>query len=422
MNYLPNNLTFNDGVAFLNKFSLIDIASEHGTPLYVYDWDNIEYNISEFTNAFGDDVLYRYAAKAFICRKLVELLEKNKWGIDVVSGGEMATVLSVLDTLENTLFNGTYKTKEEVNYFISNNGGHISIDNLNEISLLQDIASKNKRKQPVILRINLDLGAETHPMVLTSGYDQQFGISIDVAETALKEVYNSDSLLFSGVHVHIGSQIKDPDRFNKAMEECSLFLERNKASVEREIVFDAGGGFFSPYEGDENSEALSVYANSIKSGIEKNWTADYKIMIEPGRAIVNNAGLILYTAGAIKEDRGEKPFILVDGGMSDNPRPALYGSEHKLFNISGKVNDKEKVFAVSGRHCESGDLLVDEAPLSVNTKTGDILMSTSTGAYTYAMASNYNRVPKAKVIGVSKTEVFELVKRQSFEDTVSDDI
>ena len=422
MNYLPNNLTFNDGVAFLNKFSLIDIASEHGTPLYVYDWDNIENNISEFTNAFGDDALYRYAAKAFICRKLVELLEKNKWGIDVVSGGEMATVLSVLDTLENTLFNGTYKTKEEVNYFISNNGGHISIDNLNEISLLQDIASKNKRKQPVILRINLDLGAETHPMVLTSGYDQQFGISIDVAETALKEVYNSDSLLFSGVHVHIGSQIKDPDRFNKAMEECSLFLERNKASVEREIVFDAGGGFFSPYEGDENSEDLSVYDNSIKSGIEKNWTADYKIMIEPGRAIVNNAGLILYSAGAIKEDRGEKPFILVDGGMSDNPRPALYGSEHKLFNISGKVNDKEKVFAVSGRHCESGDLLVDEALLSVNTKPGDILMSTSTGAYTYAMASNYNRVPKAKVVGVSKTEVFDLVKRQSFEDTVSNDI
>ena len=226
----------------------IDIASEHGTPLYVYDWDNIENNISEFTNAFGDNALYRYAAKAFICRKLVELLEKNKWGIDVVSGGEMATVLSVLDTLENTLFNGTYKTKEEINYFISNNGGHISIDNLNEISLLQEIASQNKRKQPVILRINLDLGAETHPMVLTSGYDQQFGISIDVAETALKEVYNSDSLLFSGVHVHIGSQIKDPNRFNNAMEECSLFLEKNKASVEREVVFDAGGGFFSPYE------------------------------------------------------------------------------------------------------------------------------------------------------------------------------
>ena len=422
MNYLPNNLTFDDGVAFLNDFSLIDIASEHGTPLYLYDWDNIENNILEFTNAFGDDVLYRYAAKAFICKKLVELLDKNKWGIDVVSGGEMATVLSSLETLENTLFNGTYKTREEVNFFISNNGGHISIDNLNEISLLQEIASQNKRKQPVILRINLDLGAETHPMVLTSGYDQQFGISIDVAETALKEVYNSDSLLFSGVHVHIGSQIKDPNRFNNAMEECSAFLEKNKASVEREVVFDAGGGFFSPYEGDDNSEDLSVYANSIKSGIEKNWTADYKIMIEPGRAIVNNAGLILYTAGAIKEDRGEKPFILVDGGMSDNPRPALYGSEHKLFNISGKVNDKEKVFAVSGRHCESGDLLVDEAHLSVNTKTGDILMSTSTGAYTYAMASNYNRVPKAKVVGVSKTEVFDLVKRQSFEDTVSDDI
>ena len=145
-------------------------------------------------------------------------------------------------------------------------------------------------------------------------------------------------------------------------------------------------------------------------------------MIEPGRAVVNNSGLILYTAGAIKEDRGEKPYILVNGGMSDNPRPALYGSEHKLFNISENKNEKETIYAVSGRHCESGDLLVKEAHLPEDTKPGDILMSTSTGAYTYAMASNYNRVPKAKVIGVSNKEVFELVKRQSYEDTVSDDI
>ena len=333
----------------------------------------------------------------------------------------MATVLSSIDTLENTLFNGTYKTKEEVDFFISNNGGHISIDNLNEISLLQEIASKNKRKQSVILRINLDLGAETHPMVLTSGYDQQFGLSIDIADTALKEVYNSDSLLFSGIHVHIGSQIKDPERFKKAMEECPLFLEKNKASVEREIVFDAGGGFFSPYEGDENSQDLEAYAEANKSGIEENWSSDYKIMIEPGRAVVNNAGLILYTAGAIKEDRGDKPYILVDGGMSDNPRPALYGSEHKLFNISGNKKEEEKVFAVSGRHCESGDLLVEEASLPTDTNPGDILMSTSTGAYTFAMASNYNRVPKAKVIGISSNEVFDLVKRQSFEDTLAQD-
>ena len=422
MNYLPRNLTFNDGVAFINNHSLLEVSSEHGTPLYVYDWEHIKNNILEFTNAFGDDVLYRYAAKAFICRKLVELLNDNNWGVDVVSGGEMATVLSAVDTLENTLFNGTYKTKEEINFFMSNNGGHISVDNIDEISILQDIANKNKIKQPVILRINLDLGAETHPMVLTSGYDQQFGISIDVAEKALKEVYNSDSLLFSGIHVHIGSQIKDPERFRKAMEECSLFLEKNKASVEREIVFDAGGGFFSPYEGDEDSEDLTIYADSIRSGIEKNWSTDYKIMIEPGRAVINNAGLILYTAGAIKEDRGDKPFILVDGGMSDNPRPALYGSEHKLFNISPNKSEDEKVFAVSGRHCESGDLLVEDAKLPIDTNTGDILMSTSTGAYTFAMASNYNRVPKAKVVGISKSEVFDLVKRQSFEDTFAQDL
>ena len=205
------------------------------------------------------------------------------------------------------------------------------------------------------------------------------------------------------------------------MEECSLFLEKNKASVEREIVFDAGGGFFSPYEGDENSQDLKVYAEAIMAGIEENWSSDYRLMIEPGRAVVNNAGLILYTAGAIKDDRGDKPYILVDGGMSDNPRPASYGSEHKLFNISGNKKEEEKVFAVSGRHCESGDLLVEEASLPTDTNPGDILMSTSTGAYTFAMASNYNRVPKAKVIGISSNEVFDLVKRQSFEDTLAQD-
>ena len=153
MNYLPRNLTFNDGVAFINNHSLLEVSSEHGTPLYVYDWEHIKNNILEFTNAFGDDVLYRYSAKAFICRKLVELLNDNNWGVDVVSGGEMATVLSAVDTLENTLFNGTYKTKEEINFFMSNNGGHISVDNIDEISILQDIANKNKIKQPVILRI-----------------------------------------------------------------------------------------------------------------------------------------------------------------------------------------------------------------------------------------------------------------------------
>ena len=145
-------------------------------------------------------------------------------------------------------------------------------------------------------------------------------------------------------------------------------------------------------------------------------------MIEPGRALVNNPGVILYTAGAIKDDRGEKPYILVDGGMSDNPRPALYGSEHKLFNISGGKAGEDVVHAVSGRHCESGDLLVKDAMLPSDTVSGDILMSTSTGAYTYAMASNYNRVPKSCVVAIGKSEVFELVSRQSFEDTFIKDI
>ena len=422
MNYLPSNLKFTDGVAHIGDTSLLDVAKQYGTPLYVYDWEHLKDNIDHFSNAFGSETLFRYAAKAFICKALVKELHDKGWGVDVVSGGEMATVQSVTGTLENTLFNGTYKSTEEIEFFMQNEGGHISIDNRYEIPMLEAVASKLGRKQPVIMRINLDVGAETHPMVLTTGYDQQFGISIGFAEEALKQIYDAPSLLFSGIHVHIGSQIKDPERYQKAMSECAEFLYKHRAAIQAEVVFDAGGGFFSPYAGDEVDHELKVYADAIHAGIQEHWQDVYRVMIEPGRALVNNPGVILYTAGALKDDRGEKPYILVDGGMSDNPRPALYGSEHKLFNISGGKNGEDMVHAVSGRHCESGDLLVKDAMLPSDTQSGDILMSTSTGAYTFAMASNYNRVPKSGVVAVTNGGVVELVNRQSFQDTFINDI
>ena len=422
MNYLPSNLSFKDGVAHIGDTSLLDVAKEYGTPLYVYDWEHVKDNIDHFSEAFGSHTLFRYAAKAFICKALVKELHDKEWGVDVVSGGEMATVQAVTGSLENTLFNGTYKSREEIDFFMKHEGGHISIDNRYEIPMLEAAASKLGRQQPVIMRINLDVGAETHPMVLTTGYDQQFGISIGFAEDALKQIYDAPSLLFSGIHVHIGSQIKDPERYQKAMSECAEFLYKHRAAIQAEVVFDAGGGFFSPYAGDEADHELKVYADAIHAGITEHWQDDYRVMIEPGRALVNNPGVILYTAGALKDDRGEKPYILVDGGMSDNPRPALYGSEHKLFNISGEKNGEDMVHAVSGRHCESGDLLVKEAMLPSDTQSGDILMSTSTGAYTFAMASNYNRVPKSGVVAVSSSRVVELVNRQSFQDTFINDI
>ena len=422
MNYLPSNLSFKDGVAHIGDTSLLDVAKEYGTPLYVYDWEHVKDNIDHFSEAFGSHTLFRYAAKAFICKALVKELHDKEWGVDVVSGGEMATVQAVTGSLENTLFNGTYKSREEIDFFMKHEGGHISIDNRYEIPMLEAAASKLGRQQPVIMRINLDVGAETHPMVLTTGYDQQFGISIGFAEEALKQIYDAPSLLFSGIHVHIGSQIKDPERYQKAMSECAEFLYKHRAAIQAEVVFDAGGGFFSPYAGDEADHELKVYADAIHAGIQEHLQDVYRIMIEPGRALVNNPGVILYTAGALKDDRGEKPYILVDGGMSDNPRPALYGSEHKLFNISGGKNGEDMVHAVSGRHCESGDLLVKEAMLPSDTQSGDILMSTSTGAYTFAMASNYNRVPKSGVVAVTNGGVIELVNRQSFQDTFINDI
>ena len=209
MSYLPKNLSFKEGVAYIGETSLIDVAKNYGTPLYVYDWEHLKDNINGFTDAFGADTLFRYAAKAFISKALVKELDEKGWGIDVVSGGEMATVQETVGTLENTVFNGTFKRTDEIEYFIENNGGHISIDNRYEIEMIDKAASSINKKQPVIMRINLDVGAETHPMVLTSGYDQQFGISIGFAEEALNQIASSKSLLFSGIHVHVGSQIKE---------------------------------------------------------------------------------------------------------------------------------------------------------------------------------------------------------------------
>ena len=420
-NYLPKNIDLSTKEANINGTSLLALAEKHGTPLYVYDWEHILDNLSHFRESFGEDTLFRYAAKAFICKAFVKELQEQGWGTDVVSGGEMSTVRESIGTLETSLFNGTFKSREEMVYFIQNKGGHISIDNRTEVEEVDRVSSELGIKQDVLIRLNLDLGAETHPMVLTSGQKQQFGISPTHAEEVVENIYNLKNLNFKGVHVHIGSQIKDPQRYFMAMETCGSFLTRFVDKIDTEPIFNAGGGFFSPYAGDDYDEDLSTYSDAINTGINKSWGSDYRLMVEPGRAIVNNPGIILYTTGAIKSDRGEKPYVLVDGGMSDNPRPALYGSEHKLFNISNKSKQKN-TFAVSGRHCESGDLLVENAELPSETKKGDVLMSTSTGAYTYSMASNYNRVPKSAVVAVRRNSSELVVNKQSFEDVSLNDV
>ena len=420
-NYLPKNIDFSSTSPDINGTSLLELVKIYKTPLYVYDWEHIKDNMSDFKKAFGQETLFRYAAKAFICKAFVKELSANGWGTDVVSGGEMFTVNETLGTLEESLFNGTFKSEEEIDYFTKNKGGYISIDSRSEVNNINRIAGKNNVVQKVLIRLNLDLGAETHPMVLTSGDNQQFGISRNHAEELVSSIDSFENLSFSGVHVHIGSQIKDPNRYKLAMEKCGSFLKGHAEKIRGVPVFNAGGGFFSPYAGDDYDEELTVYSNAIKEGIEKSWGKDFTLMIEPGRAVINNPGIILYSTGAIKYDRGEKPYILVDGGMSDNPRPALYGSEHKLFNISNDSDDKI-IFAVSGRHCESGDLLVEEAELPKDTKPGDILMSTSTGAYTYSMASNYNRVPKAGVVAIHEEKALLIIKKQSFGDTALDDV
>lgn len=411
--------------------STVALAEEYGTPLYVMDEALIRENCRKYKNAFvmeGVDTQVIYASKAFLNMAMCALIREEGLGLDVVSGGELFTAMKAGFPMNSVYFHGNNKTEDELVMALEYGVGTVIVDNPHELQLLDDLAKEKKCKINILFRVNPGIEAHTHAFIQTAHHDSKFGESIydrkiyDMLAFALASEY----LQMQGFHCHIGSQIFDEKSFYGAAKVMIAFLQQVKEVTGYETaVLNIGGGFGVYYaDGDEPVDVEVCLPNMlemitmdcIEAGIRVP-----KVMIEPGRAIVGNAGCTLYKTGAVKDTYGGKKYVFVNGGMTDNPRTALYDAVYEAV-IANKMKDtdKEKV-TVAGKCCESGDILIHHIELP-KVQRGDLLCVASTGAYNYTMASNYNRIPKPAVVLVKDGRARLIVKRETYDDIIRNDL
>lgn len=413
----------------------IDLAKRFGTPLYVFDEAYIRKMMRTYVASLKDNYdangIVLYASKAFSCKAIYKIAQSEGVGVDVVSGGELYTALSAGFPADKIYMHGNNKTPEELEYAVDSGVGIIVVDSYLEADRLDKLCGERGIKQSVLIRINPGVEAHTHAYVQTATPDSKFGFSIanGTAEDITRYVLSKNNLLLKGFHCHIGSQIFEKQSFVLAAQKMMNFI----ALIAKKIGYTASilniGGGFGIYYTDEDpklnendyAEYLKALCDEIKKQASDLNIAPPYIALEPGRSIVGEAGVTLYTAGAIKDIPGVKKYIAVDGGMFDNPRYALYQSKYTVVaagNMNAPCNNK---VTISGKCCESGDIIAVNVPLP-EVESGDIIAVLSTGAYNYSMASNYNRnaIPQAIIVndGVAET----IIKKQSYEDIARNDV
>ncbi|SES81647.1 diaminopimelate decarboxylase [Oceanobacillus limi] len=429
-----NNLPFpvnGKGHLEIGGMDTIELAEKYGTPLYVYDVSIVRENCRAFIDTFkqlGVEAQVAYASKAFSSIAILQVIKQEGLSIDVVSEGELYTALKAGFPPEKIHLHGNNKSMEELTLAIENNIGCIVIDNFYEIELLSQLLEEQKKQIDVLIRVTPGIQSKTHQYIMTGNEDSKFGFNLanGQAEKAFAQLRNHEWIRFKGLHCHIGSQIFETDRFTTAVE--ILFSELTKWHQKFDYtpeVLNFGGGFGIRYTEDDRPLPLNIYVEelvrSIRSHINELDFPMPEIWIEPGRSIVGNAGITLYTVGSTKEIPGVRNYIAVDGGMTDNLRPALYQAKYHgiIANKADKPNDTE--VSVAGKCCESGDMLIwDLATPKVDN--GDILAVFSTGAYGYSMANNYNRFSRAAVVFVENGQDKLVIKRETYEDIVRNDI
>lgn len=415
----------------IGGMDVIEVAKKYQTPLYLMDRAHIEAQLHQFKNAFTSTVFETevvYASKAFLNKSMCRIVRDSGNSMDVVSGGELYTAHQAGFPMTKIYFHGNNKTEDELKLAINLGVGCLVIDSDCEAARLEQLLTSMSKKIDVLLRVNPSIEAHTHAYIQTAHNDSKFGENIFAEDTfaLIKRLSNSTQFNFKGFHCHIGSQIFSEDSFVKAAETMLKFmLEVEKLTGYRAEVLNLGGGFGVYYQsGDTPFDLKSCLSHMVKT-VEKLVVREKlgikKLIIEPGRSIVANAGVTVYTVGNIKTTLSGKKYVFVDGGMSDNPRPALYqaGYEATLANRMGE-SVTERV-SVGGKCCESGDVLIENIDMPI-VRVGDFLVVGSTGAYNYSMSSNYNRIPRPPVI-MLKNGIDELVvKRESYEDLLRNDL
>ena len=423
-----------DGILEIGGIDVKTLKEKYGTPLYIIDQAHVENMCGIFSETLKKEYgngLIAYASKAFCCKEIYRIMYSLGMGADAVSGGELYTAKSAGFPMEKIIFHGNNKTNEELEMAVDYRAGLIVIDSFSEADKLNIIAEKKDTVQSVLIRVNPGIEAHTHHYIQTAKTDSKFGFSISdgQAEQIIDYVQAKKSLRLKGLHCHIGSQIFENKSFILAVEKMTDFYK--KLSDEKGIAFDIlnlGGGFGIWYTDSDRKLSCSQYADYIKdisSALincckRKNITKPY-LILEPGRSIIGEAGITLYSAGNVKEIKGVKNYVSVDGGMFDNPRFALYQAKYTVEAAERMNAEKTKLYTVAGKCCESGDIIAEDCLLPVINE-GEILAVFSTGAYNYSMASNYNRNRIPPVVMVKNGESRYAVKPQTYDDLLRNDV
>ena len=410
----------------------VELAKEFGTSLIVYDENEIRNNCRAFVGSiqknYNGNGRVLYASKAFSCKEIYRIVNSENMGIDVVSGGELFTALSVGFPAEKICFHGNNKKYSELVEAVDAGVGRIVVDNLTELEVLNSIAGEKGKKVSIMFRIKPGIDAHTHDFVRTGQIDSKFGLALETGEAmqGVKTALAMPNIDFKGVHCHIGSQIFDIDPFELAAEVMMNFIRDIKEETGVTITeLNLGGGFGIKYLVDDKPEAYENYMDNVAKVVtakadEYNLPVPF-IYIEPGRSIVGATAVTLYTVGSVKKIPGIRNYVSVDGGMVDNPRYILYQSAYEVV-CANKINDEKSLTAtVAGKCCESGDLIQENVKLP-EVEAGDILAVLSTGAYNYSMASNYNRIPRPPVVMVKDGKARLIIKGESYEDIIKNDI
>ncbi len=430
---LTDNLNIENGHLTVGGVDTVYLAKKYGTPLYVMDKDLMAKTAREYKGAieraYGEgNGRILYASKAFCCLESCRFAKEEGLGLDVVSGGELYTALKAGFPAELICFHGNNKTDAELKMAVLNNVGHVIVDNLFELERLNAFALEAEKRVKIMFRIKPGIDAHTHDYVRTGSIDSKFGFALENGEAyeIAKATLSMENVEFTGIHCHIGSQIFDIEPFEDAAEVMLEFMAKIKNELGITLTeLNLGGGYGIKYTDSNDPVPYGAYIEKIsirvKAVCERLGLSLPFIFMEPGRSLVGPAGVTLYTAGSIKEIKGVKNYLAIDGGMTDNPRYALYKSEYTVVAASRMNDAPEKEYTVAGKCCESGDIIQERVMLP-EMRSGDIVAVLATGAYNYSMSMNYNRIPRAPVVALSNKEDKLWIKRESYEDIIKNDL
>ncbi|MFD3156339.1 diaminopimelate decarboxylase [Haloimpatiens sp. FM7330] len=420
-----------DNTLHIGGQNAVDLANEYGTPLYVIDEKLVRQNCRRYINSFkglkGKNKV-AYAGKAFLPKAMCQIINEEGLNLDVVSGGELYTAYKSNFPMERVIFHGNNKTVEEIKMGLNLGVGTFVVDSLYEIEKINEIGKQKSKKQKILMRITPGIEAHTHDYIKTGQIDSKFGFTMvenSILEM-IKKVISFENINLIGFHCHIGSQIFDIEPYEDCAEIMMDLIKRVKDELNYEIKeLDLGGGFGIYYSKGDKPKEIEEYCEVILNKIEVKCKElnmeEPKLTIEPGRSIIGNAGTTLYKIGAIKEIPNVRKYVAVDGGMTDNIRPALYKSQYECCIANNFKNINNKEVTICGKCCESGDILIEDTNIS-EAKSDDILAVSSTGAYCYSMSNNYNKIPKAAVALVKDGESKIICKRQTYEDIIKNEI